>query len=186
LENIDDEADELGIAFVKIQDDVLADEYNLDSLPALVYYRNQIPIVFDGDLTNEEDVLEWLISNKSTAGDDDGDDEIESVSSKALWTLVDSVDSLAVLFCKLLIIVYNYDSMLTKVCSSCANVFDTVDNSPLSQAALRDLENIDDDCNREGIQFVKTDDKKAVKDFGIDTIPSLVYFEEKIPNLYDG
>jgi hypothetical protein len=98
LENIDDEADELGIAFVKIQDDVLADEYNLDTLPALVYYRNQIPIVFDGDLTNEEDVLEWLISNKSTAGDDDGDDEIESVSAKALWTLVDSVDTLAVLF----------------------------------------------------------------------------------------
>lgn len=33
------------IAFVKINDEELADEYNLDKLPALVYYRNQIPIV---------------------------------------------------------------------------------------------------------------------------------------------
>ena len=39
LENIDDEADELGIAFVKINDDELADEYNLVNLPRLVYYR---------------------------------------------------------------------------------------------------------------------------------------------------
>jgi hypothetical protein len=62
----------------------------------------------------------------------------------------------------------------------------TVDNSPLSQSALRDLENIDDDCSRQGIEFVKTDDKKAIKDFGIDNVPALVYFENRIPNLYDG
>ena len=59
--------------------------------------RNEIPIVYDGDLMKEEDVLEWLISNKST-GDDD--EEIELVSFKALITLVESVDHLAVLFCK--------------------------------------------------------------------------------------
>lgn len=85
---------------VKINDEELADEYNLDRLPALVYYRNQIPIVFDGDLTKEEEVLEWIITNKNT-GDDDDDDEIEGVSGKALWTLVESVDHLAVLFCEL-------------------------------------------------------------------------------------
>lgn len=42
LENIDDEADQLGIGFVKINDESLAEEYNLDPLPALVYYRHQI------------------------------------------------------------------------------------------------------------------------------------------------
>jgi hypothetical protein len=42
LENIDDEADQLGIAFVKINDQSLAQEYSLDSLPALVYYRRQV------------------------------------------------------------------------------------------------------------------------------------------------
>lgn len=47
LENIDDEADELGIGFVKIMDAKLAEEYNLGELPKLVYYRNQIPIIYE-------------------------------------------------------------------------------------------------------------------------------------------
>lgn len=48
LENIDDEADELDIGFVKINDENLAEEYNLGTLPALVYYRHQIPIIYGG------------------------------------------------------------------------------------------------------------------------------------------
>lgn len=47
LENIDDEADQLGIGFVKISDEKLADEYNLGELPKLVYYRHQIPIIYE-------------------------------------------------------------------------------------------------------------------------------------------
>ena len=50
LENIDDEADELGIGFVKIMDAQLAEEYNLGELPKLVYYRNQIPIIYESKL----------------------------------------------------------------------------------------------------------------------------------------
>lgn len=48
LENVDDDADQLGIAFVKINDPELADEYSLGTLPALVYYRKRIPVVYDG------------------------------------------------------------------------------------------------------------------------------------------
>lgn len=48
LENIDDEADELDIGFVKINDETLAEEYNLGDLPSLVYYRHQIPIIYQG------------------------------------------------------------------------------------------------------------------------------------------
>lgn len=51
---------------------------------------------------------------------------------------------------------------------------------------LAELEKIDDDCDRHGIQFVKIDDKKAAKSFGIDDVPSIVYFEKQIPNVYDG
>lgn len=47
LENIDDEADQLGIGFVKIADEALAEEYNLGELPRLVYYRHQIPIIYE-------------------------------------------------------------------------------------------------------------------------------------------
>lgn len=49
LENIDDEADQLGIGFVKIADEALAEEYNLGELPRLVYYRHQIPIIYESE-----------------------------------------------------------------------------------------------------------------------------------------
>lgn len=52
--------------------------------------------------------------------------------------------------------------------------------------ALKELENIDDDTDKHGIQFVKIDDAKVAKEFGIDELPTLVYFENKIPSLYDG
>lgn len=66
-------------------------------LPALVYYRHQIPIVYEGELQREEDVLEWLVANKSTG---DEDEVIEDVTAKTLNTLVGSLDNLVVLFCK--------------------------------------------------------------------------------------
>jgi len=157
LENIDDEADQLGIGFVKIADEALADEYNLEQLPALVYYRHQIPIIYTSELTREEDVLEWLVQNKSTG---DEEDVIEDVTAKALDTLIGSVDNLVVLF------------------------YDNDDED--SMQVLDDLETIDDDCDKHGIQFVKIDDDSAAKEFGIDEVPALVYFEKGIPNVYDG
>ncbi|XP_045447181.1 uncharacterized protein LOC123655408 isoform X4 [Melitaea cinxia] len=157
LENIDDEADQLGIGFVKIHDEELAEEYSLGELPRLVYYRHQIPVIYEGELSKEEDVLEWLIANKSTG---DEEDVIEDVTAKTLNTLIGNVDNLVVLF------------------------YDHGDEE--SMTVLGELEKIDDDCDRHGIQFVKIDDKKAAKDFGIDDIPSIVYFEKQIPNVYDG
>jgi len=50
------------------------------------------------ELTREEDVLEWLVQNKSTG---DEEDVIEDVTSKTLDTLIGSVDNLVVLFCKI-------------------------------------------------------------------------------------
>lgn len=55
-----------------------------------------------------------------------------------------------------------------------------------STRVLEELEKIDDDCDKHGIQFVKIDDKKAAKEFGIDSIPGIVYFEKQLPNVYDG
>ncbi|KAH8285586.1 hypothetical protein KR054_011304 [Drosophila jambulina] len=157
LENIDDEADQLGIGFVKIHDEALADEYNLGNLPALVYYRHQTPIIYEGELQREEDVLEWLVQNKSTG---DEDDVIEDVTSKTLSTLISNIDNLVVLF---------YDH-----------------GNDDSMTVLEELEQIDDDCDKHGIQFVKIDDAKAAGDYGIDSIPAIVYFEKEIPNVYDG
>ncbi|XP_018017937.1 uncharacterized protein LOC108674456 isoform X2 [Hyalella azteca] len=157
LENIDDDADQLGIAFVKLNDPDLADEYSLGTLPALVYYRRRIPVVFDGDLMNEDKVLEWLLESKST-GDDD--EVIEEVTVGLLNSLIDSMDSLAVVF---------YDR-------------NEVDDKEI----LAELENVDDELNKEGIHVVKICDESAAKEYGIEETPALVYFEHEIPSLYDG
>jgi hypothetical protein len=63
-------------------------------------------VPFPGELTREEDVLEWLVQNKSTG---DEEDVIEDVTAKALDTLIDSVDYLVVLFCKLACIFRYYN-----------------------------------------------------------------------------
>ncbi|XP_055620748.1 uncharacterized protein LOC129765014 isoform X3 [Toxorhynchites rutilus septentrionalis] len=156
LENIDDEADELDIGFVKIHDEDLAEEYNLGPLPKLVYYRHQTPIVYEHELQREEDVLEWLVENKATG---DEDDVIEEVNAKTLKTLISNIDNLVVLF---------YD-----------------EGDEESESVLHELENIDDDCAKHGIQFVRIDDPKVSKEYGIDDIPAIVYFEKEIPNVYD-
>ena len=54
---------------------------------------------------------------------------------------------------------------------------------------LETLERIDDDCAVRGIHFVKVaqDDKDENNDvFGIDKLPKLVYFNDKLPNMYEG
>lgn len=59
LENIDDELEKEGIVIVRMDDEDEAKEYGLDALPALVYFENHIPTIYEGDLMNEEEVLEW-------------------------------------------------------------------------------------------------------------------------------
>lgn len=51
---------------------------------------------------------------------------------------------------------------------------------------LEELENIDDDCDRHGITFVKTKDFSVAEQFGVHDFPALVYFESSIPNVFEG
>ena len=51
---------------------------------------------------------------------------------------------------------------------------------------MLELENIDDECDSNGIAFVKIDNDEEAKEYGIDSVPTLVYFEKKIPHVYEG
>jgi len=51
---------------------------------------------------------------------------------------------------------------------------------------LNELENIDDELEKEGIVIVRMDNDNEAKEYGIDHLPTLVYFENKIPALYEG
>ena len=123
---------------------------------------------------NEEKVLEWLIHQKNT-------DEIEDVSDTVLENMIDSTNYLAVFFCKyklnLIVPMFNIKS----ICF----LDDRHDKN--SQEVLKELENIDDECDEKGIAFVKIDDDNLAKIYGLhDELPSLVYFENRIPSVYQG
>lgn len=96
LEKIDDDCDKHGIQFVKIDDVKAAKEFGIDSIPAIVYFEKQLPNVYDGDLQNEDEILEWLLSQLEK-------DEIEDVTDEMLDRLVKEGKTLAVLFCKLIL-----------------------------------------------------------------------------------
>lgn len=93
LENIDDECDKHGIIFVKIDNAEEAAEYGIETVPALIYFENGIPLVYDGSLEEEEKVLKWLEHQMKS-------DEIEDVTDEMLDMLIDKLPNVAVLFCK--------------------------------------------------------------------------------------
>ncbi|XP_017868169.1 PREDICTED: uncharacterized protein LOC108617049 isoform X5 [Drosophila arizonae] len=156
LEKIDDDTDSFGVDFVKINDKRLAKQYGIKTFPALTYFREKEPIIYDGDLMDEEGVLDFLTSLEAM----DLPDRIEEVNAKILQKIIEDTDFVAVLF---------YDKDQKK-----------------SQKILAELENIDDECDQNDIAFVKIDDDKEAKEWGIDEIPSIVLFERGIPHIYEG
>lgn len=96
LEEIDGEADLFGIDFVKIGSAEAAAEHGLISLPGLVYFRKQTPMIYDGDLTQADRILDWLTSQDVF----EIKNEIEEVNRKMLDKLLDENDFVTVFFCK--------------------------------------------------------------------------------------
>lgn len=91
LENIDDELEKEGIVIVRIDNAAEAKEYGLDHLPALVYFEEKIPAIYEGDLMNEEEVLEWLKLQKNSA-------TIEEVTDEILLELIEGHEYVVVYF----------------------------------------------------------------------------------------
>lgn len=59
-------------------------------------------------------------------------------------------------------------------------------NDKTSQRILEELENIDDESDALGITFVKIDNVDEAKEYGVDEVPGLLYFEKGIPTVYEG
>lgn len=51
---------------------------------------------------------------------------------------------------------------------------------------LEELEKIDDDTDTFGVDFVKINDKRLAKQYGIKNFPALTYFREREPIIYEG
>lgn len=68
----------------------------------------------------------------------------------------------------------------------CVSNFLDDNNDRKSQRVLNELENIDDECDKLGVVFVKIDNPDEAKEYGIEKIPALMYFERGIPTTYEG
>lgn len=156
LENIDGFTDEYGIQMVKTRDGSLGRRYGARSFPALIYFRNKHPLMYKGDLTDEEVILDWLLSDGSLQLSED----IEEVSSKMMEKLIERYQLLTAFF-------YEKD------CEQCL-----VD--------LKELEDIDEEADLFGIGFVKVSDPVAAHKWGVHNIPALAYFRKGTPVYYEG
>lgn len=115
MENIDDECDQSGIAFVKICNIDEAREYGITTVPKLMYFEKRIPHLYNGDLLKEEEVLSWLIHQKRHS-------EIPEVTDEIVDKLIESESYLAVLFCKYYYYI-KYNLLIIKITININNIF---------------------------------------------------------------
>ena len=72
-------------------------KFNIHKLPTLAFFRKrQQFLVYEGDLTYPDEVLQWLTSNDVF----NIKDEIEEVNRKMLEKILNSNDFVAVYFCE--------------------------------------------------------------------------------------
>ena len=95
MSQIDDDADRYGIQFVSNNERAAAKKFGITTFPKLLFFKHKEPTVYQGDLMNEEQVLEWLTSESI-----DMHDKIELATATSLPSIIDNQDYVAVLFCE--------------------------------------------------------------------------------------
>lgn len=90
---------------MKIDDDNEAKEWGIDKLPTIVFFEKGVPHVYEGDLMKEEELLGWLIHQKRHS-------EIPEITDEMKDKLIETVEHLAVIFCKCLIFFINREAFI--------------------------------------------------------------------------
>lgn len=75
----------------------MAKEYGVFALPAILFFKtgSKDPVIYAGDLYDEQQILQWLMTQKDPSGD-----VIEVAEGSELITLINEEEALAVYFCK--------------------------------------------------------------------------------------
>jgi hypothetical protein len=80
----------------------------------LVYFEGNVPNVYEGSLKEEEEVLQWLIQQKT-------EDRIELITRVMLETMVEETQYLAVYFCKFKLF-FNFSEFSPDLCMLLLNL----------------------------------------------------------------
>ena len=94
LELIDDDAKKNNIEFVKINDKRYGKSFGIKKFPALTFFRGRDIMIYDGDLKDEEAVLDFLTDEDNMAIPD----KIEDVDADLLISIVESDPFVTVIF----------------------------------------------------------------------------------------
>jgi len=139
---VDDDLRRQKITLVKTADAKFGRKVGAEVWPALVFFRHAgrgageaVPNVYEGDLSAEEEVLDWLIEMKVES-------HIELVTRAMLEVMVDRVQYLAVLFCK--------RKKEVQESIECLSFFLVKHNCRTCEQVIQELEHIDDECDLYG------------------------------------
>lgn len=85
-------------------------------------------------------------------------------------------------------VIFFYNILLFKIMTKCIFFYFISDarSCVTCDKVLAELEKIDDDTDTFGVDFVKINDKRLAKQYGIKNFPALTYFREKEPIIYEG
>ena len=64
-----------------------------EQIPSLVFFNDGMPNLFDGDISAEEEVLDWLMEHKMES-------HIDLVTRPMLEEMIEEIQYLGVFFCK--------------------------------------------------------------------------------------
>ena len=171
MENIDDDVGKQRIAMVKTTDAAFAEEIGVETYPALVFFKEGVPNLYEGDLTIEEEVLDWLIEMKVES-------HIELITRPMLETMVVEVQYLAVFFykqnCR------TCDQIITEL----ENIDDECDQYGVQMVKLKDPPLAKRFAKLHIIFFYML--ILLTSRYGIKTFPALVYFRNGNPLAFDG
>ena len=67
-----------------------------------------------------------------------------------------------------------------------AFVFFYEDNDTDADTILEELEQLDEKLDKQDLAMVKISDDGAIDNYGIEVLPSLVYFDNGVPEVYEG
>ena len=91
MEQIDDDADAVGVKFVKTDEESFATEFGIDTFPTILYFEHGQPSIYDGDAAEETELLTWLLYQMK-------EDTVENINRELLIKMIDEFEFLAVFF----------------------------------------------------------------------------------------
>ena len=92
LEDIDEKLDKQDLTMVKISDKGAREAFGIEKFsPALVYFEDGVPELYEGDLFNDNAVMKWMKAELKQ-------EEIKEVTVPMLERLIERGKTMAVLF----------------------------------------------------------------------------------------